>query len=406
MRFHVIGVGNIGSLLAFHLRRTLPRPHTVSLIVKQKSFGKKMLAEMRSTITVEQFGIRRSIGGFDIELFNPALKFSQSDFAPKFTPTFSATQTPPNEPKPSGDIAPGGRIESLFVTTKTTQTLHAIRELRGRITPASTIVLLQNGMGVLQSLLSEVFVDPVQRPNFILGTTTHGVWKKGSFDVVHAGMGDIHFCVVPDPLGRRDFERSLRAENRAVAQLSVEDILKPEPDAPQLDDPNKFRSLAATVHLLQQIQDLSPTWESAIALEARLLRKLVVNVCINPLTALIGCKNGELLNNAPAHRIIRGVCAEAAAVFAARAAADPEAYPVPPPKASSLEAEVLRVARATATNYSSMLFDVKHGNRTEVDHINGYLSQLGKLHRVPTPRNDQLLELIKLRGLIPLKAHL
>lgn len=47
-----------------------------------------------------------------------------------------------------------------------------------------------------------------------------------------------------------------------------------------------------------------------------------------------------------------------------------------------------------ADHYSSMYQDVKAGRPTEVDYINGAISQLGKKHSIPTPVNDSIVEQI------------
>jgi len=53
-----------------------------------------------------------------------------------------------------------------------------------------------------------------------------------------------------------------------------------------------------------------------------------------------------------------------------------------------LEDEVHTVARKMSSNYSSVLVDMRQGGFLEVDYVNGYLGQLGKLYQVPTPTID------------------
>ncbi|KAF9508910.1 hypothetical protein BS47DRAFT_1332482 [Hydnum rufescens UP504] len=419
MRFHCLGVGSIGSLVAFHLRRENPSPdHSVCLVVRRVAFRRDLLSTKDTSILIERDGLRRKISGFDVELhddtadrlralsairsmhrtnFKIPIADGETHLLPRKTTDYKAQRMPLHK----------DTIQSLIVTSKTSSTLRSISLLKPRLNASSTIFLLQNGMGVYDHLVSSIFRNPDTRPNFIIGSTTHGAWTKGVHDVVHSGLGRIHFGIVPDPFGRRDFELSNKSSQTPGQNpsLSLDDICPT--DVPDRDQ--KFWTLRETTQALQRCNDLDVHWIPMAQMEVYLLRKLVVNACIGPLTALIGCRNGALYGDNSAHRAIRWVCSEAAAVFAAQAREEADlrresagGRPVPrPPDAKSLEAEVLRVIRATSTNLSSMLVDIRRGNRTEVEYINGHLSRLGRKYGVQTPRNDFLWETVRMKNRIP-----
>jgi 2-dehydropantoate 2-reductase len=122
-------------------------------------------------------------------------------------------------------------------------------------------------------------------------------------------------------------------------------------------------------------------------IERLVWRKLAVNAAINPLTALLGVPNGALLADPIAHSELLAAAREVGAVAAARGidlGADP---------AELAEA----VARATATNHSSMLQDLERGARTEVDAINGAVVAEGQRLGVPTPVNAMLWAAVRER---------
>jgi 2-dehydropantoate 2-reductase len=114
--------------------------------------------------------------------------------------------------------------------------------------------------------------------------------------------------------------------------------------------------------------------------------KLVVNAAINPLTALLKVKNGELLNNQPARELMGRLACETAEVAMALGVRLPFSDP-------ELAAE--EVAQQTAQNSSSMLQDVQRGAQTEVDVINGMVVRIGNLHQITTPVNQVVWSLIK-----------
>ena len=114
--------------------------------------------------------------------------------------------------------------------------------------------------------------------------------------------------------------------------------------------------------------------------------KLVVNAAINPLTAILRVKNGELLERPTARRLMGELAREAGRVAFAQGVKLPFDSPL---------AAAEDVARRTAGNSSSMLQDVLRGAPTEVDAINGAIVALGEGHRVPTPVNKVLWSLVK-----------
>jgi len=119
---------------------------------------------------------------------------------------------------------------------------------------------------------------------------------------------------------------------------------------------------------------------------ALLWGKLVINAAINPLTALLGVLNGELLVRPSARLLMQSVALEAAAVAKATGVNLP--YPDP---LAAVEAVALR----TAANCSSMLQDIQRRAPTEIDAICGAIVQAGEEVGVPVPVNRTLLHLVK-----------
>ena len=125
--------------------------------------------------------------------------------------------------------------------------------------------------------------------------------------------------------------------------------------------------------------------EVVVDLKGQIWAKLFVNVGINALTAIHGCRNGELLNMPEVRAQLVKAVREAMAV--ARAMLIPI---VADPVASTLE-----VCRATAENISSMLQDVRQQRPTEIDAINGAIVEHGHRLQVPVPVNELLVRKVK-----------
>jgi 2-dehydropantoate 2-reductase len=120
-------------------------------------------------------------------------------------------------------------------------------------------------------------------------------------------------------------------------------------------------------------------------------RKLVGNAAVNPVSALVGITNGELLQHLAA-RIVDAAARETARVACA------EGVPISDDEAIALWRAM---AELTAANRSSMLQDVRNGRPTEIDWINGEVARRGRRHGVPTPVNEALLKLVEVLEAYP-----
>ena len=121
-------------------------------------------------------------------------------------------------------------------------------------------------------------------------------------------------------------------------------------------------------------------------IESELWMKGVINASINPLTAILKCLNGELLEDEGVLGISHLACDEAVAVA--------EGIGVRLSPGDQFE-KVKEVMRATAQNRSSMLQDLERGKRTEIDEINGEIVRRAGLMGVPVPVNRTLWMLVR-----------
>ena len=115
-------------------------------------------------------------------------------------------------------------------------------------------------------------------------------------------------------------------------------------------------------------------------------RKVVLNAAVNPLTALLGKKTGELLHDPELEAAMAEIVQESVAIARA-SGVELEAGEI-------LEA-IREVARATPENRSSMLQDLERGRPTEIDFINGELARRARAMGLDAPRNELLTRLVR-----------
>lgn len=122
--------------------------------------------------------------------------------------------------------------------------------------------------------------------------------------------------------------------------------------------------------------------EQVATIETYVWRKLAINAVINPLSALLGVSNGELL---PLAAMVRPLVEELVRV------AEREGQRL---AVEETVAKVLASMRQTSRNTSSMLQDIRAGRRTEVDWINGAIVRKAATHGLEAPLHQQLTALV------------
>jgi len=114
-------------------------------------------------------------------------------------------------------------------------------------------------------------------------------------------------------------------------------------------------------------------------------RKAIINSAINGLTAVLRCKNGEILRDAHAKKLLEEICKEGIRV------ANAEGVEV----GNEVIQKAKEIAYKTADNISSMLQDILKGKKTEVEEINGEIIKIAKKHGIEAPLNEFLTYAIK-----------
>lgn len=114
--------------------------------------------------------------------------------------------------------------------------------------------------------------------------------------------------------------------------------------------------------------------------------KLIVNIAVNPLSALLKAPNGVLLSNPYSNQLIHTLINEALQV--AKSLHISLSYENP------LQ-HVEDILQATAGNYTSMYQDIRRGAETEIEALNGAIIRLGEKNGIPTPVNNTIYHLIK-----------
>jgi 2-dehydropantoate 2-reductase len=227
----------------------------------------------------------------------------------------------------------------IIIFVKSSMTAAAAQSALHIMGPSTRVLTLQNGLGN-----AEVIAGVVGEERVLAGTTAQGATLLGPGRIRHGGRGDTHIgrlSGATDEFCREVVQVFSHAGIPTVADDGVQSLI----------------------------------WG-----------KLVINVGINALTALLKFRNGQLADFSETRELVKMAVGEAVQVAAAAGIRLPY---------DDVVTKVLATATATAANQSSMLQDILHGRMTEIDAINGALVREGERLGVPTPVNRTLTLLIR-----------
>lgn len=290
--WHIAGIGALGSVLATHFdQQTIP----LKLILKNETqFAAYQLS-----------GLTLLTQNKEMSCHPTAVRLNQI-----------------NEP-----------IDYLICCVKAYDVTPLLLQLKAHLTSQSIIILIHNGLGVLEEIDKHL---PHLR--IISAISTMGAYLEEPFKV-------------------RAFLEGKFSLGCTRGELTLDEI--------------------QTISSLFDQAKLRYQWESDIT--SRLWEKFALNCSINLLTALFSCKNRDILNDP---KLLEELTAEVAEVLSA--------YGILMTK-QDLLAKIYTLMEQVGDNYSSMYKDIQHKRPTELPYLNSYLVKLAENKNIPTPCHLRLL---------------
>lgn len=333
-RVYILGLGNLGRLYATCLAQ-LSEPPPITLVVHRRSLLEHWASDPGIEIT--RHGVPERLSCFDIEWW---------------------TNQKPSV-GPVREIAGGDRISNLIIATKAVDAVPQVDRLRRYLDGSSNVLLVQNGMNKLWPPYGATYTSHrwprSNHPNFLHGVTMHGVFSEGPFRSVHAAPAD----VVIGPV---------------------------HPNKTNSDGSAYLTKLVTTApHLAGRAASRSELWLLQ-------LEKLVINMIINPLTAVLRVKNGELFDDPEGEivPVMDELLRQTSSVLQALVE-HPSSQTIFQNSQLSqhdmlqrlslpnLRDLLYRVGEKVKYNKSSMFQDVEAGKRTEIQDLNGWLVETAEL---------------------------
>lgn len=239
------------------------------------------------------------------------------------------------------EISKKAAYDIVLVMVKAHATRAVLETMKNSFSPGTLLITMQNGLGNLETITELLPDNPA-----VAGTMGSGASVESSGRILHRGWGRNYIGQAVGADAQEKLAEFIELLNRAGLETE----------------------LAADVQTV--------IWN-----------KLFVNVAYNSLTALTRLKNGDILNTAEGRSLLGNVVGEA--VDVAKAEGNHA-------EAEQVIAKCLRMGQEDiGANKSSMLMDVLHKRKTEIDAINGAVAKLGQKHGIETPYNELITGIIK-----------
>jgi len=244
----------------------------------------------------------------------------------------------------STNVAAARDAELVLFSVKSPDTEQAARDLAPHLRDAALIVSLQNGVDNVERMRRMAALDPIAAVVYVASS------MPDPGRVKHGGRGDLLIGDLPGRAGptRPDL----------LARVSA-----------------WFEAAGVPCRVSADV-------------EADLWTKLILNAGLNPVSAIARATYGEAVAIPEGRELIKQLVNECVAVARAGGVG------LPP---NDYVETVWRFAESVSHVYSSTAQDLERGKPTEIDALNGFVVRRGAELGVPTPVNQALVALVKLR---------
>lgn len=227
----------------------------------------------------------------------------------------------------------------VLLTTKTHDSVEAALSVKHLVDKGAHILLIQNGIGT-----EKLVAEHLESQRVLRATTCMGAIMTGPGEVTVTGTGITEIG-------------SHYADNQEMVR-----------------------------RIVAMLERAGFEVKGSENIEGVVWTKTIVNCGINPIGALTGLTNGEIIDDPMLRRLVIRLVEEAAMVAAAKGVELTTPEPV---------RYTLGTARATADNTNSMLQDIKACKRTEIESITGEIIRNARSLGIETPFSESVYALVK-----------
>ncbi len=229
-------------------------------------------------------------------------------------------------------------FDKCIITTKSWTNEFIIDDIKDNLTSSASILLLQNGLGVEEPLLS---YDNNWKISRVLTSLAAYREQRNQSIETYTGVSKIGLINYED-------NEELEKWKTVLTEIGLKTIISSD-------------------------------------IQKDIWLKVIANCTIGPLTAITGVRNGEIFKDTFLSRIAQQVIEEVVSVV-------PDEFSITFDEAYGM---IEDIANQTAENKSSMLQDFENKTKTEINLLNGKIIEIAAEKEIEVPTNARLVELVK-----------
>ncbi|KAN0103303.1 hypothetical protein V8E51_011616 [Hyaloscypha variabilis] len=258
-------------------------------------------------------------------------------------------------------------IKSLVVAANPECVVSVLLQLKHRLRPDSTILFvhMQKVVGVLEDLNKNVFPDPSNRPNYLVGLAYHSLWSRpktvtrSTTSRVLSDLTIAHANVVVSS------DQAFTAMHRPIGCLLIGPLIKDRPNESPAEYAKRARS---TRYLLSAFLGATP-------LGTEIINNTAINSVVQPMCIMFDCFNGDILQGTDRQAHARRLLLEASRV---------------------VQADFPRLTYAFLEKIPWPLCpSLVMGSTTAIEYVNGWIVRRGTELGIPCPENAAMVEYVK-----------
>ena len=358
-RIYIQGLGHYGTLVA-HAIAGLPHRPPITLLLHTATFHQWERNDRCTEVLYNKTGEKRR--DYEIELLRPDWSTEEAVL--------------PDAPNYQGDGTESNIILQLILSVRPQYTLFALSEVAHRLTHDSTVLFLQNGMGMVDEVNEKIFPDEKTRPTYVVASISHQVDSRppNPFSVNHTGMGTTALGILP----RRSMHRFRTVGGLDKVAFSARHLLRTLTRIPEL---------AAVGFIPTDMLQ----WQ---------LEQLAIAAIIGPLTTLVNCRRGEIFDVVHLIRTTRLLLSEISLVIRSLPELQGIANVTKRFSPDRLEALIRNICDRSPNEITTMLQDVRDGRLTSIEYLNGYIVRRGEELGLRCTMNYLLIQMIHGKGIL------
>ena len=276
----------------------------------------------------------------------------------------------------------GGLLDNVIVNTSTSALYPTLRSLKHAIDNRTTLCLIHPGLGYIERLNEDIFDDPAVRPTYVLGHMTHRLsrhYDKSMSLRIKDSYGEFLMSVLP---------------RYGHGKL------------PPAEEVQRKHLLA----LLSMNRALDPKGMNWIHFLHRKLPGMIWSSVADSISVILGCRYDQIFQDTHAVKLWNGLLDETLEIILSLPEFENKEFLRCYFAKADFRAGLKMRLGTCGPNYSEWISQIRHGDITDVDFINGYFVRRAEELGIDCRLNKLAISMVKarhqarmteLRGAIP-----